>query len=122
MIFNHPFRDNQYYFTEITPFPNIDFPLFIDKSWSATLNIGSGWGIWDNVSLKTSYQVTDQESIFINDMKYIDCWKIVSSASFDLGVSYLTMWFHEESGFVKLNYVTYAGQVLQLELDKVINH
>lgn len=122
MVFLHPFRDNQYYFTEIAPFPQVDYPLYIGKTWSAALNIGGGWGIWDGQRLETSYQIIDKESLTINNTSYDNCWKISSSASSDFGISYLTMWFHEGFGFVKLIYVTYADQILQLELDKVISH
>lgn len=121
-IFLHPFRDNQFYFTEIAPFPEVFYPLDVGKTWSGALNIGSGWGIWDNQRLETSYQIVEKESLKINGQEYSNCWKISSSATSDLGISYLTTWFHEEFGFVKFNYVTYAGQILQLELDRVVKH
>lgn len=122
MVFLHPFRDNQYYFTQIAPFPEVIYPLYVGKRWSAALNIGGGWGIWDGQRLETTYQVVEKESLTINSNEYINCWKISSSAASDLGVSYLTMWFDEEFGFVKFNYVTYAGQILQLEFDRLIEH
>ena len=122
IVFLHPFRDNQYYFTEIAPFPQINHPLHVGKSWSAALNIGGGWGEWDGQRLETSYQVVSSEPITINDYVFENCWKISSSATSDFGVSHLTMWYNEEFGFVKLIYVTYADQVLQLELQEVVNH
>ncbi len=122
MIFLHPFRDNQYYFTEIAPFPEIFYPLYAGKKWSVALNIGEGWGIWNGQRLETSYEILDSESVTINGKIMNNCWKISSNAISDFGVSYLTMWFHEEFGFVKLNYVTYASQNLQLELVEIISH
>ena len=122
MVFLHPFRDNQYYFTEIAPFPEVVYPLHVGKSWSIALNIGGGWGLWDGLRLETTYRVVEKESLTINDIEYNNCWRISSSAASDLGISYLTVWFHEEFGFVKFTYVTHADQILQLELDKVIEH
>ena len=122
MIFHHPFRDNQYYFTEIAPFPEVTYPLEIGNTWFGALNIGGGWGIWDGLRIETKHEIIDKESISIDGHKYDDCWKIVSSASSEFGESFLTMWFHEVYGFVKLNYVTYANQILQIELDEVIEH
>ncbi|MEO0554646.1 MAG: hypothetical protein AAF149_15685 [Bacteroidota bacterium] len=121
-MFLHPFRHNQYYFTEIAPFPQVIYPLHVGKAWSAALNIGGGWGIWDGIRLETAYRVVNKESLTINGNEYNNCWKISSSATSEVGISYLTMWFHEEFGFVKFNYVIYSGQILQIELDRLIEH
>ena len=42
MVFLHPFRDKKYYFTEIAPFPEVIYPLYVGKTWSAALNTGGG--------------------------------------------------------------------------------
>lgn len=122
MVFLHPFRDNQYYFTEIAPFPEVFFPFYLGKTWTGKLNIGAGWGIWDGQRIETSYEVVKKESLIISGKKYDNCWKISSRANSTFGVSSLNTWFHDEFGFIKYNYITYAGQILQLELVEVVRH
>ena len=53
----HPFRSNQYAFTEVAPFPSVRFPLEQGKVWSSNLDIYEGWGVWANSTLNNTYEV-----------------------------------------------------------------
>lgn len=119
-IWMHPFRDNQYVFTEVAPFPDVKFPLFTGKTWSEEFNIYKGWGDWNNSSGNFNYLVEAREDIQTHFGRMEDCWKIKSEATFPFGKSFLDFWFNEKLGFVKMNYVNYEAQKLNIELIEII--
>ena len=120
-IWMHPFRSNQYNFTEVAPFPKIEYPnkFKVGFIWSSNLSIGDGWGDWANTSGSSIYEVVSQEDITTPYGKIEDCWKVVAKSKWDFGESTLDFWFHKKLGFVKMDYVNYGGQTLEIELVEV---
>lgn len=121
-IWMHPFRSNQFLFTEVAPFPEVKWPLYNGKSWTGELNIYNGWGDWNNSSGKFVYKVENKEDIQTQFGLIGDCWKIESIATYPFGKSFLDYWFNEELGFVKMNYINYEGQKLNIELVEVVEN
>lgn len=118
-IWMHPLRSNQFNFTEVAPFPEIKFPLRIDKSWSGGLSIQQGWGDWENSSGNFQYKVVAKENIKTKYGQIDDCWKIESQATYQFGKSYFDYWFNEDLGFIKMEYKNYGNQTLSIELAEV---
>ena len=119
-VWMHPFRSNQYIFTEIAPFPKIEYPLKINEKWYSSLDIGGGWGIWSNTSGRSSYEVVSKENLkFPFSSKKIECYKIQSKARFDFGASSLTFLFSREYGFLKKEYLFYTGDKLEIILQEI---
>lgn len=121
-IWMHPFRANQFIFTEVAPFPEVKLPLNVGKSWTGQLNIYKGWGDWNNSSGNFIYTVETKEDIQTRFGQINNCWKIKSEATYPFGKSFLDFWFNEELGFVKMNYTNYGGQKLNIELIEVIEN
>jgi len=117
-VWMHPFRFNQFNFTEVAPFPEVKFPLEIGKSWTGNLQIQKGWGDWENTSGYFEYQVTDKKDITTSFGIIEDCWKIESKSTYEFGQSKLDYWFSEQLGFVKMNYINYGNQTLEIELEE----
>ncbi|MFY0688150.1 MAG: hypothetical protein JXQ90_13345 [Cyclobacteriaceae bacterium] len=115
----HPFRSNQYSFTEIAPFPSVKFPLEAGKIWSSDLQIYEGWGDWSNKTINQRYSVQGQEKIPL-DFETLDAWFIRSRSISDLGTSTHDFWYNDQYGFVKMVIKNHAGQLLQFELIEVI--
>ncbi|KXX66519.1 hypothetical protein AVL50_31840 [Flammeovirga sp. SJP92] len=118
-VWMHPFRFNQYTFTEVAPFPEVIFPLSIGKSWTGRLSLQEGWGDWENSSGSFKYKVVARENIGTKYAEIQNCWKIESKATYSFGESKLNYWFHEELGFVKFEYLNYGHQKLMIELAEV---
>lgn len=118
-IWMHPFRFNQYNFTEVAPFPEVKLPLHIGKKWTGTVHIQEGWGDWENTHKYSKYEVVDKETIETNFGSIENCWKIESKAKFELGQSTFDYWFNEKLGFVKMNYKNYGNQTLEIDLAEV---
>lgn len=119
-IWMHPFRRNQYFFTEIAPFPQVQFPLEIGRTWSDHLSLGEGWGDWENTSYSSSFKVVgkDEKNFGFGSLK--ECWKIESESSGNNLINKLTYWFNPEHGFIEMNYTNYWGETLSFKLEEII--
>jgi hypothetical protein len=119
-VWIHPFRSNQYIFTEVAPFPEAILPLYVGNSWTVDVDIAANaWGDWKNSKVTSTYKVVAKE-----DKKYSfgalkDCWKIQAEGTFKGGDSELVAYFHPEYGFVEMNYKNYLGQKLLLVMQDV---
>ncbi len=118
-IWMHPFRFNQYNFTEVAPFPEVKLPLKIGKSWTGNLRIMEGWGDWENTSGNFKYEVVSREDIITKYGKISNCWRILSKSKYQFGDSVFEFWFNENLGFVKQQYKNYGEQTLSIELEEV---
>ena len=114
----HPFRSNQYGFTEVAPFPSVRFPLEQGKTWTSDLNIYEGWGVWANSTLNNTYEVVGYETID-TEFGELEAWHVSSLTIAEFGTSTHNFWYHMELGFVKMIIKNYAGQLLQFELAEV---
>lgn len=114
----HPFRQNQYTFTEVAPFPQVNFPMEPGAEWTGGLNIYEGWGIWSDSRINSTYQVIGYETI---ELEYgmLDAWHVKSVGTAPFGTSIHDFWYHMEYGFIKMVINNYAGQVLTFELVEV---
>lgn len=118
-VWMHPFRANQFNFTEVAPFPEVKFPLQIGKTWSGILNIQNGWGDWENSNGSFDYEIISKVSIETKAGLIPNCWKVKSQSSYEFGKSELVFWFNEQLGFVKKEYRNYGGQTLSITLEEI---
>lgn len=118
-VWMHPFRFNQFNFTEVAPFPEVKFPLEIGKTWTGNLNIQQGWGDWENTHGYFEYEITGKENINTRFGEIENCWKVVATSEYEFGKSKFDYWFSEKLGFVKMYYVNYGNQTLTIELEEV---
>jgi len=118
-VWMHPFRLNQYNFTEVAPFPEVQFPLKVGKSWSGGLSITGGWGDWNNSSGNFQYEVLGIEEVKTKYGLIGSCWRIQSKSKYEFGDSVFEYWFNEDLGFVKKEYRNYGDQTLSIELEEV---
>lgn len=113
-IWMHPFRSNQYTFTEIAPFPQVELPLVVGMKWGGGLNIG-GWGVWNDSKVDYKFEVLSYGSIN-TEIGRLDIWHINSVGMAPYGTSTHDFWFNEQYGFVKMIVKNPEGQLLQFEL------
>ncbi|MEP2023497.1 MAG: hypothetical protein ABJH98_06405 [Reichenbachiella sp.] len=115
----HPIRQNQYNFTEIAPFPSVNFPLETGKEWESNLNIHEGWGDWSNSEINNQYKVISKDSIQLS-IGNLEAWHIGSIGYAKFGNSYHDFWYNVDYGFVKMIIKNYKNQLLKFELVEVI--
>src|SRR5690554_7071209 len=63
-IFLHPPRSFSLKSLQLSPFPQIDFPVKKGYSWKAKMFIGSGWGDLNGKTIKYDF--------IIDEVKYLD--------------------------------------------------
>ncbi|MBA9079574.1 hypothetical protein [Rufibacter quisquiliarum] len=119
-VWMHPFRSNQYHFTEVAAFPAVRLPLEPGQTWTDYLNIGQGWGDWENTTVHSLYKVAERGNLKTRYKELSDCWKIETTSTAPFGNSVHNFWFHGTYGFVKMEYVNYQGQTLSFELAEVL--
>ncbi len=121
-VWMHPLRHNQYIFTEVAPFPDVNLPLEKGKKWQSTLNIfPNAWGDWGGTILKDSYKVQAQESRTFAFGELSGCWRIKATSKSKLGKSQLLYWYHPEYGFVEKQYTNYQKETLHIKLIEIVN-
>ena len=119
-IWTHPFRSNQYNFTQVAPFPQIELPLEIGKKWSDNkISLREGFGDWNNMKVKSEFEVIENRDIQTEYGGFKNSWKIKAISTFPLGQSELVYWYQKNYGFVKLEYVNYGNQRLEIEIIKI---
>lgn len=121
LLWIHPFRSNQYVYTEVAPFPRVKTnKLKIGNEWSGGITfILSGWGNFKG-RVSSNYQVTGNIKKEFFHQELIDCWVIDAIGVHNkLGKSTLTFLYHKDYGFIEMNYVFYDGTKIQFVLDEV---
>ncbi len=119
-VWLHPFRMNQYVLTEIAPFPGVRFPLHINKKWDMTLTVFRGWGIFKGKHKQTMI-VTDKKDYTLQIGQMNNCWVIFGlSTHKNLGTSQVEYIYHEQYGFLSMQYKFYNGQRITFILSELI--
>jgi hypothetical protein len=114
----HPPRHNQYSITEVAPFPTVQFPCEINKTFNNITYIGTGWGKWDNLKLRNKYQFINKETKYVGASGF-ECWIIASESESELGRSDLTTAFNEEVGFVEFSYRFFNKTEIRIILTRI---
>lgn len=105
----HPPRHNQYKILELAPFPTIEYPLHVDKTYSRVLFIGEGWGDISNTKVVWNYKVIGQVD---------DLWRISAQATPDnnpTNPNHLDYVFSNNHGFIELLYTFYNGTIIKMK-------
>jgi len=118
----HPFRANQYNFTELAPLPTVYyFMLEPGAEWPGRLSINGGWGDWSHSQVECNYHVVEVESLEMEIGNISDCYHISSTGISKFGETTFDYWFNKEYGIVKMLILNYENQTLQIELIEVIS-
>jgi hypothetical protein len=116
----HPVRENQYFKTEVAPFPQVKFPISKEKTWESTVTIYSGWGIFNGSKTESQYRQIGQALRDYPFQKALSFWKYQAvGANTRVGTSELAYCFHPEYGFTEMSYTFYDGEKLLLTLEGV---
>jgi hypothetical protein len=122
----HPIRYGFFRSLETCPFPYFKTGLQLGDKWNDSMLIGQHWGnpfwaTWDrNILMKYEYKYLGKKVIQYNQ-KDLNCHIIKSKSNSEIGESYLTTYYSEEFGFVKMNYVLTNGVQVLIELKEMNN-
>ena len=120
-IWIHPFRNNQYAYTEEAPFPQIRRAfLQPGSSWrGGRLFIMGGWGAFKG-SVQPTYTVEKLDDRQYGVRTLSGCWLIHSVGKHSrLGNSYLDFYFHPQYGFTEMHYRFFDGTRISFVLEQL---
>jgi hypothetical protein len=121
-IWLHPPRSSLFKILELNPFPFIQKPYEKGNKWHWSLEIGSQWGDprwkeWEGIiENQYTYEIVDANSLIHTQLGELKCYKVDSYAESEFGKTYLTAYFNEIYGFVRLEYINIDGSTLNIEL------
>lgn len=108
-VWIHPPRSTFFKVLNTCPYPYVQLPLYVGKTWSDKMKIGEHWGnpMWatwkKKLLMDLSYEVIGKEKLNIDGKSY-ECFVVKSSSVSDIGKNELLFYFNEQLGFVKMKY------------------
>ena len=114
----HPPRYNQYWITEIAPFPYVRIPCEKNKKYQSILGIGKHSQEWSNLIINWNYEIVDKVTLKIGLNNY-ECWVIKSESESNIGKSFLVTIFNEKIGFIEFHYNFYNKTKIDIELVRI---
>lgn len=111
---------------EMNPYPFVKFPLEMGKKYTWEQTVSDTWGndLWKSwegdLENKCTYRV-DGHKYFETPLGEIKCYLIQGEVENRLGRSQLTAYYHEEFGFVQLDYTNIDGSILFIQLEEIID-
>lgn len=118
----HPNRDCLFQILELNPFPYIQYPIKKGNTWKWSLSIGSQWGderwkTWTGgIVNKYKYKITDTDCEVVTPMGTLSCVKVEAVAKSRIGKTYLTAYYNDTYGFVKMDNTNIDGSRLLVDL------
>ena len=121
-LWMHPNRDCLFQILELNPFPYIQYPIKKGNTWEWSLSIGSQWGderwkTWTGgIVNKYKYKITDTDCEVVTPMGTLPCVKVEAVAKSRIGKTYLTAYYNDTYGFVKMENTNIDGSRLLVNL------
>ena len=120
----HPPRSGLFGVLELNPFPYIKQPIKMGAEWTWKLKFGDHWAnpqwlLWKGENENTIHYKITGKSTIKTKLGALDCYVVTSEAKSVLGSTQLVSYYHNELGFVKLNYTNIDKSTLTLELQSV---
>lgn len=125
-VWMHPPREALFKILELNPFPFIQEPYEVGKSWDWELDISNEWAdprwaTWEgSVTNIYQYEITDKKTISTK-LGDLECLIVKASAKSELGTTHLTGAFNTEYGFVDLDFINIDGTKLKLEISEIVS-
>lgn len=109
---------------ELNPFPLIQMPLKKGKTWQWSHDVDEWWndprwGTWGGkVHNVCDYMITSKETLS-TPFGALECWVVTGNTASNLGKSAIKTYFHEQYGFVKMEYANVNKSKLVQTLEKI---
>lgn len=114
-VFLHPFRSNEMEILQYLPFPLVELPLTINKTYFESLSIYDETG--KIMSCNFEYKVDSLIEISVKEEVW-PVWHISATSLCGNESGALRMLFNEDLGFVEMNY-TYKGFQIKIHMEDI---
>jgi len=122
ILWIHPFRNNEFFKTELAPFPLVHFPISDEtvREGKSTISIMSNWGTYSPSKTELNYNYIGQAKRSYGFSGEIECHHFKSAGENSIhGTSTLEYYFNEKYGFTEMIYQTYDEDVIIFEINEV---
>lgn len=119
----HPIRNNEFFKTEIAPFPTVHYPISHElmQAHKPKILIFSNWGTYSDSRTESEYNYIGEVNKSYAGLDDLLCHKFEAQSFNNFhGISTLEYFFNEDLGFVEMNYVTYDNDTIHFVLDRVV--
>jgi len=120
----HPFRNNEFFKTELGPFPAIKLPPSdsLMQAYRPTTHILGKWGVYTSTQTEECYKYQGKEIKTYTGIGEIECHKLFGTGKNSrFGKTTLEYFFNEDFGFTEMNYLTYDGDSIQFRIIAIEN-
>ncbi|MBW3130066.1 hypothetical protein [Hymenobacter profundi] len=121
----HPPRRSYYNITELNPFPDIELPAKIGRTWKVKnfyapdYASNPAWATWEGtLYLQQQWKITDSLDL-PTPLGRLPCHRVLATSNCKLGTTALESYFNPTYGFVRLHYRNIDRSRLELELVSV---
>jgi len=123
-VWIHPIRNNEFFKTEIAPFPTVRFPISNEamKKAKSKIVIMRNWGTYSPSETECEYSYVGIETKSYNGIGDLKCYKFSALAvNTTYGLSELEYYFNEDLGFVEMDYKTYDGDQILFTIHEIVD-
>ena len=123
-VWMHPFRNNEFFKTELAPFPVIKFPVSdsIMQSYKMTTHILGNWGLYTGTKTKERYNYIGKVIKSYPTTGEIECYKLIGTGeNTKYGISKIEYFYSEIYGFTEMNYLTYDNDIIEFKIVEIRN-
>lgn len=120
-VWTHPTRMYQFAILEFNPFPEIKFPLQKNMTWVDTIKAYpfanyDEWIKFDKrINCISVYKIKGTTNLKTK-LGELKCYVVEGTATTPMSKGYLTTYFNEQYGFVKLDYTNIDGNKLIMDM------
>ena len=121
-IWMHPFRNNEFFKTEIAPFPHVEFPITKNSMVDVKpkVMILKNWGLYTSSQTECEYEYVGIEQREYKPLGKIECHKYTALGFNNFnGISTIEYFYNKEYGFVEMNYEIHDGDVIKFVIEEV---
>lgn len=120
-IWLHPPRpDNKFYnlkYTELIPFPYLEFPIESNKNIPWELTLKDGWKEWEGVNVTGNILI--KHKFYYDNKSVMDsCWLIEAIGNSSIGTFDAVYYYNESKGYVYFKYII-KNETIELVLSEL---
>ncbi len=118
-VWIHPFRNNEFFKTELAPFPMFKFPISdsLMQASKSKIVILNNWGSYTKTETQERYSYLGKELKNYTGTGEINCHKLAGTGdNTKFGISKIEYFFNEDFGFTEMNYLTYDGDKILFKI------
>lgn len=122
-VFLFPPRNSGFALLELAPFPEVEYPIEVGKTWQDNLTASEEWSVATRIPFESTlyfystYQIDKKTSLRLPfTSASVPVWEVSAESESRKGTTYSTFYFSESYGFVKMKMTFWDGSTMELDM------